>query len=302
MGGGERGPATVSRRASLTLAIVAGLIAIALGILLSYEIHWFPVAASTQARNTDHLYHVLVIATIPIFVLVVGVILYCVWQFRMRPGEELRDGPPIHGNTRLEVFWTALPTVLLLSMVGYSFVILHDNEKKPAHEIQVGVTGQQFFWSFQYPPSVTGGAPINTYELYLPVDEPVLFNMRSKDVIHAFWVPAFRVQEDVVPGITTHLRATPNRIGTYPAVCNLLCGVGHSLMRATVHVVSRAEFHAWIKSQLALGSTSTPGAGKGASTSTGTRTARATVTAAPRGAIAGVSTAISHATGRGWTG
>ncbi len=118
----------MSRRASITLAAVLAVIATAIGIVLSYVIHWFPVQASTQARNTDLLYHVLVIATIPIFVLVVTVILYCVWQFRMKPGEELKDGPPIHGNTRLEVFWTALPAVLLLGMVGYSFVILHKNE------------------------------------------------------------------------------------------------------------------------------------------------------------------------------
>ena len=121
----------MSRRRSITVAAVLAVIATAIGIVLSYVIHWFPVQASTQARETDTLYHVLVIATIPIFVLVVSVILYCVWQFRMRPGEELKDGPPIHGNTRLEVFWTALPAVLLLGMVGYSFVVLHKNEEKP---------------------------------------------------------------------------------------------------------------------------------------------------------------------------
>jgi cytochrome c oxidase subunit 2 len=236
---------------------VAAAIAIALGIFLSYEIRWFPVQASAQARNTDLLYHVLVIASIPIFVVVVAVILYCVWQFHMKPGEELKDGPPIHGNTRLEVFWTAIPAILMLGMVGYSFVILHDNEKKPAHEIQIGVTGQQFFWSFQYPPSVTGGAEINSYDLYLPDNESVYFNMRSKDVIHAFYIPAFRLQEDVVPGITTHYLATPDRVGNYPVVCNLLCGVGHSLMRTTVHVVTPTQFQAWIKSQLSATSSST---------------------------------------------
>ncbi len=246
----------MSRRRSLTIAVVLGLIAIALGILLSFEIHWFPPEASVQAHRTDRLYHVLVIATIPIFVLVTGVVLYCVWQFRMKPGEELKDGPPIHGSTRLEVFWTALPSVLLMSMVGYSFVVLHQNEQKPAREIQIGVTGQQFFWSFQYPPSVTGGAPINSYQLYVPENESVLFNMRSKDVIHAFWIPAFRLQEDVVPGITTHYRATPDLLGNYPVVCNLLCGIGHSLMRTTVHVVTQTQFKAWIKSQLALGASS----------------------------------------------
>ena len=250
----------MSKQRSLAVAMVAGLIAVAIGIYLSYAIHWFPVQASTQARNTDLLYHVLVIASVPIFVIVVTVILYSVWQFHMKPGEELKDGLPIHGNTRLEVFWTAIPAVMVLGLVAYSFVILHDNEKKPAHEIQIGVTGQQFFWSYQYPPSVTGGAPIDSYQLYLPENESVYFNMRSKDVIHAFFIPAFRLQEDVVPGITTHYLATPDRLGSYPVVCNLLCGVGHSLMRSTVHVVTPTQFHAWIKSQLSASSSTTAGA------------------------------------------
>ncbi len=237
---------------------LAALVAIAIGIVLSYVIHWFPVQASTQAHNTDTLYHVLVIASIPIFVLVVTVILYCVWRFRMKPGEELKDGPPIHGNTRLEVIWTTIPALLLLGLVSYSFVVLHDNEKKPAREIQVEVTGQQFFWSFKYPSSVTGGKPVESYQLYLPEGESVEFDMRSKDVIHAFWIPAFRIQEDVVPGITTHWRATPDRIGNYPVVCNLLCGVGHSTMRTTVHVISQEQFHDWIKGQTSGTATTTP--------------------------------------------
>jgi cytochrome c oxidase subunit 2 len=241
---------------SLVWTILAAVVATGIGIALSYVIHWFPPQASVQARNTDRLYHVLVIASIPIFVLVVTVILYSIWQFRMRPGQELQDGPPIHGSTRLEVFWTALPAVLILSLVSYSFVVLHENEKKPpGKEIQVGVTGQQFFWSYEYPSSVTGGAPLKSYSLYLPKGESVYFNLRSKDVIHAFWIPAFRLQEDVVPGITTHYRATPIRLGTYPVVCNLLCGAGHSLMRSAVHVVTPARFQAWIKSQMSVPST-----------------------------------------------
>src|SRR5664280_702462 len=176
-------------RRSLAIAAGAALLATAIGIAPSYAIHWFPVQASTQAHNTDRFYHVLVIASIPIFVLVVTVVLYCVWQFRMKPGEELKDGPPIHGSTRLEVFWTAIPTVLLLGLVGYSFVVLHENEKKPAREIQIGVTGQQFAWSYQYPPSVTGSAPLSSAQLYVPEGESVDFALHSKDVIHAFWIP-----------------------------------------------------------------------------------------------------------------
>src|SRR5450759_268836 len=239
----------ISRR-SIVGTIAAALIATASGIVLSYAIHWFPAQASTQARNTDTLYHALVIASVPIFVLVVTVVLYSVWHFRMKPGEELKDGPPIHGNTRLEVFWTAIPAMILLGLVSYSFVVLHDNEKKPAGpEIVVEVTGQQFAWSYAYPSSVTGGAPLNTTQLYLPQNESVYFAIHSKDVIHAFWIPAFRLQEDAVPGITTHYRATPDRLGSYPVVCNLLCGVGHSLMRSTIHVVTPNQFQTWLARQ-----------------------------------------------------
>jgi cytochrome c oxidase subunit 2 len=259
--------AFVNRRRSLTIAAVLAVISIAIGIVLSYVIEWFPVQASTQAKNTDRLYHVLVIASIPIFVLVVTVILYSVWQFRMRPGEELKDGPPIHGNTRLEVFWTALPTVLLLGLVGYSFVVLHENEKKPAKEIQINVTGQQFAWSYQYPKQITGGAPLESWQLYVPENESVEFNIRAKDVIHAFWIPAFRIQEDAVPGITTHWRATPDRLGSYPVICNLLCGVGHSVMRSTIHVVTQSQFKAWIASQTGGASSSAAGGASSGGTS-----------------------------------
>jgi cytochrome c oxidase subunit 2 len=246
----------MSRRA-IAGTIVAALTATAIGIALSYVIHWFPVQASTQAHETDTLYHVLVIASVPIFVLVTTVILYCVWQFRMKPGQELEDGLPIHGNTRLEVIWTAIPAMILLGLVSYSFVVLHNNEKKPATpEMVVEVTGQQFAWTYQYPSSVTGGTPLRTTHLYVPENESVYFKIRSVDVIHAFWIPAFRLQIDAVPGITTTYRATPDRLGSYPVVCNLLCGVGHSLMRSAIHVVRPEVFQTWLKSQ-----TSAPSSG-----------------------------------------
>jgi cytochrome c oxidase subunit II len=237
----------VSRRA-IAATVLAALIATGIGIALSYAIHWFPAQASTQAKKTDTLYRVLVIASVPIFVLVVTTILFSVYHFRMRPGQELQDGPPIHGNTRLEVLWTAVPALLLLALVAYSFVVLRDNEKAPAagREIKVEVTGQQFAWSYSYPSSVTGGKPVYATQLYLPENESVDFEIRSKDVIHAFWIPAFRLQIDAVPGIATHYRATPDRLGAYPVVCNLLCGVGHGLMRSQAHVVTPAAFQAWI--------------------------------------------------------
>lgn len=286
---------------TLVRAIVAGVIAAAIGIFLGFEIHWFPVQASTQAHKIDTLYKVLIVATVPIFVLVCTVILYSVWQFRMKPGQELEDGEPIHGNTRLEIAWTVLPALLILGLVSYSFVVLHDIEKKPsAAEMQVNVTGQQFAWSFQYPPSLTGGKAVTSDFLYLPVNEPVRFSMTSKDVIHAFWVPAFRMQEDVVPGITTHYRVTPTRLGTYNGICNELCGPGHATMRTVVHVVTPTEFQAWIRRQATAAPGAAPAptpanpAAAGASAPAGGRAANSTP--APAG---GAAAALGPITNRG---
>lgn len=233
----------------LARAVIAAVVATAIGIAIGLSIHWFPVQASAQARRSDTLYYVLVIVSVPIFVLVVTVILYSVWQFRMRPGQELQDGPPIHGNTRLEIVWTAAPAVLIIALVSYALIVLHNNEAKGAGpELQVKVTGQQFAWSYEYPASA-GGAAVRSDVLYLPEGQSVNFKMTSLDVIHAFWIPAFRLQEDVVPGVTTSYRATPTRTGVYDVICNELCGLGHAVMRSSVHVVPQAQFQSWLKTK-----------------------------------------------------
>jgi cytochrome c oxidase subunit 2 len=214
---------------------------------------------------------------VPIFVLVVGVILFSVWQFRMRPGQEKQDGPPIHGNTRLEVFWTAIPAVILISLSSYAYAVLHHVEKKQANELQVNVTGQQFAWSFDYPQA--GGRSVSSGVLYLPEGRPVVFHVRSRDVIHSFWVPAFRMKTDTVPGIVTHLRITPTKLGSYPVVCAELCGLGHATMRATVNVVTAARFNSWLSSQR-----SAAGAGGGAAAGAGAAAAGGTSTTPAGGA------------------
>ncbi len=221
-------------------------VAILLPIAL-FLIPWWPTAASAQAHNDHTLYDVLLIATVPIFVLVVTVIGYSIWKFRMKPGEEEKDGPPIHGNTRLEVIWTALPAILILGMCGYSYTVLRSNEDSHANEMTVNVTARQFAFEFSYPRS-SGGQVVSPV-LYLPKDRPVVFKLRSLDVIHSFFVPEFSEKLDAVPGITTTLRVTPDRLGTYPAECTELCGAGHSLMRATVHVVTPAAFTKWLGAQ-----------------------------------------------------
>src|SRR5436309_1888490 len=108
--------------------IVIGVIATAIGIPIALIIPWFPDDASKQLGNVKTLYTVLLIASVPIFVLVETVVLFAVWKFRMRPGEEERDGPPIHGNTRLEVIWTALPALLIIGLCTFAYTKLRANE------------------------------------------------------------------------------------------------------------------------------------------------------------------------------
>jgi cytochrome c oxidase subunit 2 len=233
--------------------LLGGVVASAIGIALGLAIDWFPTIASTQAGQINTLYDVLIIVSVPFFVLVVTVVIGAVVQFRMRPGQENQDGPPIHGNTMLEVVWTAVPAILILSLCAYAYIVLEDIESAPAkaaHELNIDVTGQQFAWTFTYPKELTGGGkPLATTELVLPVGRSVEFDIRAKDVIHDFWVPNFSQKIDAVPGITTHYRVTPNREGTYPVVCAELCGLGHSVMRSRVRVVSPQEFDAWLGEQ-----------------------------------------------------
>jgi cytochrome c oxidase subunit II len=231
--------------------VVVGVIAAAILIPLSLIVPWFPAKGSIQAGNVRTLYSVLLIATVPIFVLVETVILFSVWKFRMRPGEEEKDGEPIHGNTRLEVVWTAVPAVLIVGLCAYSYSVLQTNEASKKNEMTVNVTARQFAFEFSYPEA--GGKQVVSSDLYLADHQPVVFQLRSLDVIHSFFVPNFSEKLDAVPGITTTLRVTPTALGTYPVECTELCGPGHAFMRSSVHVLTPAAFRTWLRSQPANG-------------------------------------------------
>src|SRR5215218_6996407 len=158
-------------RAQLRQMLLIGAIASALGIALALVIDWFPTQASVQGEKIDTLWDVLLIASVPIFVLVETVVLYCAIKFRMRPGEELKDGPPIHGNTRLEIIWTAIPAILLVALCTYAYIVLTDIEKAHANSMNVRVVGEQFTWTFYY--QGNGGKEISSRRLYLPENTPV---------------------------------------------------------------------------------------------------------------------------------
>jgi cytochrome c oxidase subunit 2 len=241
------------RKRTVQQMVVVGIIATAIGIAIGLTIHWFPPADSTQADKIDTLWDVLIIATVPVFVLVTVIVCFSVIEFRMRPGEEQLDGPPIHGNTKLEVIWTAVPAMLIVGLVTYAYVVMRNIEEAPAagNERVVAVTGQQFTWTFAYN---EGGKKFSTAQLYLPAGQSVKFDVKSKDVIHDFWVPDFRMKIDAVPGITTHYRVTPKNpaaIGDHAIVCAELCGLGHAFMRQTAHVLSPADFDKWVQKMTA---------------------------------------------------
>jgi cytochrome c oxidase subunit 2 len=242
-----------SGRSHLLPLLAIGAITSACGIALGLLINWFPVAASEEAKPIDTLWDVLIIVSVPIFVMVETIVLYSVWRFRMRPGEELKDGPPIHGNTRLEVIWTAVPAIILVALCSYAYVVLRDVESAEASEMNVRVVGEQFTWTFYYPAG-SGRKEIASNQLYLPKGKQVLFHIQSKDVLHDFWVPAFRQKIDAVPGITTRIRVKPIKTGTFPVVCAELCGLGHSVMRQSAHVVSPAAFDRWMQAMKAKAS------------------------------------------------
>jgi cytochrome c oxidase subunit II len=242
----EEPRASRESRAQLRQMFLIGTVAAVLGIALGLLIDWFPVQASGEAKDIDTLWDVLIIASVPVFVLTQTIVLYSVWKYRVRPGEELMDGPPIHGHTRLEVIWTAIPAILLVGLCTYAYIVLQEIEKADAspNQLDVRVVGEQFTWTFYY--QAEGDQEVASPQLYVPVDTQVNFTVQSKDVIHDFWVPAFREKIDAVPGIDTHYNVNTIREGTYPVICAELCGLGHSAMRQTAHVVPREEFDQWL--------------------------------------------------------
>ena len=238
--------------------VVYGLIATAILLPISLSIDWFPKGGAVAADKIDTLYDVLLIVSVPIFVLVMTVAIYSVVRFRARPGD-MGDGPPIHGNARLEVVWVVIPFLLVSALAAYAWITLNDIEQKKKGELVVNVTGQQFTWHYSY--TGPGGKLVQSDVLYLPVHRQVKFQIHSKDVIHSFWVPDFRLKSDAVPGITTTWRATPTKLGIHDVVCTELCGAGHSLMRGTVRVVPQQTFTAWLGKQAGGATAGAPAGG-----------------------------------------
>jgi cytochrome c oxidase subunit 2 len=223
--------------------LAVGLVAAVIGTAIVLVMDWFPAQASSAAGPIDRLYDVLLIFSVPIFVLVMTVAIFSVIKFRARPGD-MGDGAPIHGHTMLEVVWVSIPFMIVSGLAIYGWIVLDDIEAKQPNEMVVKVTGQQFTWHFEYPKQ-----KVKSSELVLPKDQPVHFEITTKDVIHSFWVPEFRLKSDAVPGLTTKIRTTPTKVGRWEVVCAELCGLGHSTMRQDVEVMKRSDWNAWVERQ-----------------------------------------------------
>src|SRR5918999_4343926 len=178
------------RRHELARMLLIGVAASVVGVALTLWLDWFPEQGSTAADDIDTLYDVLLIASVPVFVLVMTIAIYCVIRFRAKPGD-LSDGAPIHGNPRLEIIWVTIPFLMVSALAIYGWIVLDDIEAKKPNEMVVRVIGQQFTWSFEYP-----GERVSSTELVLPEDRPIDFRIRSRDVVHSFWVPQFRLKSD----------------------------------------------------------------------------------------------------------
>jgi cytochrome c oxidase subunit 2 len=208
--------------------------------VIVWTVPWEPEQASTAAGPIDTLYDVLALVSAFVLALVTSILIVAVVHFRKRRPDDLRDGEPIHGNTRLEMLWTTIPALMMIGAAVYSGLVLADIEESKAGTNTVNVTGEQFAWTFEYPQQ-----KLRAGELHLVNGTPYLFKLAAKDVIHSFWVPQFRMKRDAVPGIPTSVRVTPTRNGRYTLACTELCGLGHATMRATVVVEDQAAFDKW---------------------------------------------------------
>lgn len=222
--------------------VLATLVLGALQSVVLLQFNWFGEAGSTAAGPIDTLMDVTIVVSCFVFALVCVFLGYAVIRWRAKPGDE-GDGLPIHGNTRLEVWWTLIPVLIVVALAGYSWAVLVDVEKKDADRINIDVYSQQFAWTFGYPDNGNKGSE---GELHVPVNRQVDFKFHAQDVIHSFWVPEWRIKKDNVPGITTDAVITPDREGTFQLICTELCGIGHSTMRAIVVVESEEKYNQWV--------------------------------------------------------
>jgi cytochrome c oxidase subunit 2 len=230
--------------------VIVGILVIITAVLAYFGINilWeMPVEASQQAVSIDWMWNLQLIAMSFLFALIVVPMFYSLVVFRRRKGDTT-DGQHMEGNTTVEILWTIVPLFLVGIFAYLGAVNLSDTLRADPSAMVVKVTGIQWSWTFEYPP--VDGITVASDELHIPVGQQVLLQMTSKDVIHSFWVPEFRVKQDLVPGRITQLRISPNLEGNYKVRCAELCGTSHYNMEKPVVISSQDEFDAWMADRI----------------------------------------------------
>jgi cytochrome c oxidase subunit II len=218
---------------------------------MNTSIPLFPEQASSIAGGVDALYFYMVGVSMFFTIFIGMLVILFVIRYRRRSNA---DRPkPIHGNTALEIFWTAVPLALTMVMFFWGAYLYFKQYRAPADAMEIIVTGKQWMWKIQHP---TGRWEIN--DLRVPVGQPVRLTMTSEDVIHSFYIPAFRAKADVVPGKYTSLWFEPNKPGKYHLFCAEYCGAEHSLMKGWLYVMPEDEYYAWANSDEGEMATMTP--------------------------------------------
>lgn len=197
-----------------------------------------PHQSSVFAGEVDSLFWFITWISTFFFVLIAGLIFYSMWKYKFRAG---RRTPHIEHNTKLEITWTVVPSIILLVVFFWGFNGYIAGAVPPANAMEIQVNAKKWVWSFEYP---DGTRSVN--EIHVPVNRPVKLVMTSEDVIHDFFVPDMRVKKDVVPGRYTQVWFNPTEVGTHVVECAQYCGKGHSDMLAKVIVESQAQYENWL--------------------------------------------------------
>ena len=260
-------PSPINRPAVVAVSLWVGLL---IGIsrwvgLQSY--HWFPVQASNAAPLVDGLFSFETTIGTFVFLAVTSVMAWVILRHRAEK-YDASDAEPIEGNTKLEIIWTAIPFVLVMAIAVYAMKVntslgvlgpmehIHladareqqggyPGDRLPAESIEV--VARQWSWEFRYPE-----AGVSSTELHLPLDQPVTFRLVSEDVLHGFYIPAFRLKQDVIPGRAINFNLTPTRIGRYRLRDSQFSGTWFAANQADVVVDSQDDYQAWLKQAAAL--------------------------------------------------
>ena len=207
----------------------------------------WPEAASLGAHEVDHLYIFLLVIT----ACVAAGIYLSILVFAVRFRRARRPGIPaaIHGSLALEISWSVIPFLISMVIFAWATRIYFDEYTPPANAMEIYVVGKQWMWKVQHP---EGQREIN--ELHVPMGRPIKITLTTQDVIHSFYLPAFRIKHDAVPGHYSNMTFTPDKVGKYRIFCAEYCGTSHSGMIGWVYVMDPADYEAWLSGSNAFGS------------------------------------------------